>query len=650
MTADPEERAAGIGPSFIHLTAVRICATLLLFAAVLVLFSPAVRFQFLNFDDNEYVTENPIVLHGLSWNGVRWAFTHSHAANWHPLTWLSHMLDCSLFGTSPAGPHAVNVLLHATNTVLLLLVLTSLSGRFWSACAVAAIFGLHPLRVESVAWIAERKDLLCGFFWLATLGAYVRYARRPTPSHYGLVCAFFVLGLLSKPMIVSLPLILLVVDWRPLRRYADSNETAWRTFCRLAAEKAPLFALSAAAAAITLWAQHAGSATKSLADFPLVTRLSNAVWSLVVYPAQFVAPIALSPFYPYPAQPHPWLQVGIALLLVITFTAFAVLKRKSHPYILVGWTWYLVSVFPVLGLIQVGKQAHADRYTYLPLIGIVTVSVWAAYRLVEAKPKLFHATVTLALMALIAFASATAHYLKYWKNSETLFTRALEVNSHNWLAHLNLGMALNASGRAQEALNHFDAAVQILPDYMLAHFNRGAALAQLGRPADAAAAYEKALDLDPAYVPALYNYATLALSTGDQKRAVELYERVTSLQPDHAAAHMNVGIVLASQRKIDAALEHLYRAYRVNPMDRQTRFNLALALSAKGVHDDAAELLESLYKEQPEDVVAAVSLVREFLLLERIVDAKLVLEDIARRDPSNPEVRALVETVRSQSK
>jgi hypothetical protein len=422
---------------------------LVLGAITFAVFGQTLRHEFIDYDDNDYVFNNPVVERGLTLKGIFWAFSF-HAGNWHPLTWLSHMLDCQLYGLHPGGHHLTNVLLHTATAILLFLVLRQLTGALWRSAFVAAVFAIHPLRVESVAWVAERKDVLSGLFFMLTIGAYVRYAQRPgSPARYGLVVLLFALGLMSKPMLVTLPLVLLLLDYWPLQRVESAG--------RLVLEKLPLLALSAAACVATLLAQRTG--IQSTGSFSLLHRLGNALVACMVYLGQMVWPAGLAVLYPFPHNGPPPEEVALAGIVLAGLSAFAWAARRTRPWLLTGWVWYFVMLLPVMGIIQVGRQAHADRYTYLPQIGIYVAVTWlvAEWRLSRAA---FGGLMTGVLAVLMVCAwRQTA----YWQDSETLWTRDLACTTGNDVAQYDLGDALLRKGKAAEALSHYQEALQIEP-------------------------------------------------------------------------------------------------------------------------------------------------------------------------------------------
>ena len=445
-------------------------------------FGQTLRYEFVNFDDGEYVFKNPQVVRGLTIEGIVWAFTHVHAANWHPLTWISHMLDCQFCGLSPGGHHLTNVLLHVATAILLFLVLRQMTGSLWRSAFVAAVFAIHPLRVESVAWVAERKDVLSGLFFMLTIGAYVRYSRAPwSPLRYGLVVVLFALGLMCKPMLVTMPFVLLLLDYWPLKRFATLRG-------RLLLEKLPLLGLGVASCVATLVAQRGAMQPIARISFPL--RLGNAVVSCMDYVRQMFWPSDLAILYPWEAA-----RIGVSnIVLAISVLAGAsavVFFLRRHRYLVTGWLWYLVMLGPVIGIVQVGNQARADRYTYLPQIGLYLLLIWGTVDLFGGwrHRRLFLSSLSVIIVAsLIFFARAQT---SYWQNSEMLWSHALACTTDNVMAEENLGEAVYKQGRTDEAIAHFQRALQIEPNLASAHSSLGAALLKTGRSNEALAHLRK---------------------------------------------------------------------------------------------------------------------------------------------------------------
>ncbi len=512
----------------------RVGAVCLVLAAItFAVFGQTLRHEFVNFDDNVYVYDNPVVARGLTRNGIVWAFTSIHASNWHPLTWLSHMLDCQLYGLHPGGHHLTNVFLHTATVIALFLVLRQMTGAFWRSAFVAAVFAIHPLRVESVAWVAERKDVLSGLFFMLTIGAYVRYARLPwSPVRYGLVLLLFAMGLMCKPMLVTLPLVLLLLDYWPLQRVEP------RKLSGLVMEKLPLLALSAASCVATFLAQHEG--IQSVGSFSPPLRLANALATCMVYLGQMVWPVGLAVFYPYPHNGLPAWELVLAGTLLAVLSAVALWQRRKQPWLLIGWVWYLVMLLPVAGLIQVGRQAHADRYTYLPQIGIyLAVTWWVAEWRVSRVALGGLVTGVLALFMVCAWQQTA-----YWQNSETLWTYTLACTTDNDVAEVSLGLALMQKGRIAAAITCFQQALQIRPDFAEAHDNLGNALLQTGKVDEAIAHCQQALQIKPDDAEACVNLGNAFFQKGRVDEAIAQYQKALHINPALAMAHKNLGAVL----------------------------------------------------------------------------------------------------------
>ena len=572
---EPSRREPGRG------TVVAICA--LLAAATALVYAQTLDHGFVNYDDDHYVTANPHVAHGLDAEGVVWAFTRVYYHNWHPLTWISHMLDVEIHGLDPGGHHLTNVLLHASAAMLLFLALRALTVRTWRSAFVAALFAVHPLHVESVAWISERKDVLSGLFFALTLAAYARYARAPSGARYLLVVAAFALGLASKPTLVALPLLLLVLDAWPLGRLrAGTGEAAVRIGSlvlsrRALLEKVPLLALSLLSCAITIVAQ--GDAVQPLERLPLGPRLANAVVSLVVYLRQTLWPVGLSAFYPHPASRPPW-EVPLAALLLLGLTATALALRRSRPYLLVGWLWYLLLLLPVIGIVQVGAQAHADRYTYLPQIGLCLLATWAAADAFGAR-RLGRAALAGAAAMLLAGSIALANAAAArWRSSEALWTQALASTTGNAVAHANLGVALLESGRVAEAIAQLQQALVVNPRHAEAHNNLGFVAFHLGRNDAAIAELEQALALDPGLVRAHLNLGNALLAAGRVDEAIGAYQRALALEPGYAEAHNNLGSAWLTRGQMREAIAEYEQALASAPEYGDALQNLAWTLAS----------------------------------------------------------------------
>ena len=580
---------------------------LLLIATTLSVFWQVQNHDFVNIDDNKYISDNPHVKNGLTRASFIWAFTTTRAANWHPLTWLSHMLDYQLYGMNPGGHHLTSLLLHVANSVLLFLLLSRMTGALWRSAFVAALFALHPLHVESVVWVSERKDVLSTFFWISTMWMYFRYAKRPDFFRYMLALFAFALGLMAKPMLVTLPCVLLLLDYWPLRRFRP-GETAAITpaakeqgspFFYLLLEKIPFFALSTASSIVTFIAQKSAGAL--MVDvYPVKIRIANALVSYVSYMGKMIWPRGLVVFYLHPGKSLPgWHAVGAGLLLVCLSVAVMRAARR-HPYLAVGWLWYLGTLVPVIGLVQVGLQAMADRYTYVPLIGLFIIVAWGVFDLVKGWR---HQQVALALSAgLLLFGLTTCTWLqvRHWKNSATLFQHALRMNSQNYLAHNNLGAALLQQGKIEEGILHYTKALEIQPNYWLAHSNLGGHLVGQGEMEEAMRHCSEAVRLNPGSPEAHSNLGLALALQGRFEEATTHYFEALRLRPEYAPAHRNLGLALERLGRPQEALTHYAEAVRFKPDFVDAHLNLATLLTEQGDFAAAAEQYQRALEIKPD--------------------------------------------------
>ena len=590
---------------------------LFLFVAVLAVFSQVRNHDFVNYDDNAYVTDNPRVKAGLTLKGVSWAFKASHAANWHPLTWLSHMLDCQLFGLNPKGHHLTNLVFHLLNTLLLFYLLNRMTGARWRSLFVALLFALHPLHVESVVWVAERKDVLSTLFWMLTVWAYLRYVEQPGLMRYVLTILAFALGLMAKPMLVTLPFVLLLLDYWPLRRFqvgpiSGSDPPITQTTpavqkqisqgIRLAWEKAPLFTLAALSSLVTFFVQQRAGAVESMVVFPLKVRFANALVSYVKYMGKMIWPQGLAVFYPHPGNSLPEWQVVGAFLLLTLLSLLAVRTAYRYPYVLVGWLWYLGTLVPAIGLVQVGEQALADRYTYVPLIGLFIIIAWGGPDLIRrwryGPPVLATSTV----IVLLAMFTSTWLQVGHWKNSIDLFEHTIRVTANNYPAHNNLGVALEQQERLQGAIAHYEEALRLKPNYVEAHNNMGHVLGLQGEFQEAIAHYEEALRINPEHARTHFNLGVAAERQGKFQQALAHYEDALRFKPDYVEAHNNMGILRATQGKFQEAIDHYLHALRINPEHARTHYNLGVAAEQQGKLQEAVAYYEQALRIKPDFV------------------------------------------------
>ncbi|MBW1923258.1 MAG: tetratricopeptide repeat protein [Deltaproteobacteria bacterium] len=576
----------------------KLIASLLLLALTLIVFRQVGHHEFINYDDPLLITENRHIAEGLTWDGVRWAFTTHHALNWHPLTWISHMLDVELFRFQPGAHHLSSLILHMANTLLLFLALHRMTGTLWRAGFVAAFFAVHPLHVESVAWAAERKDVLSTFFWMAATLAYARYAERPGGPAYLLVMVLFIMGLLSKPMVVTLPFVFMLLDYWPLRRLNGSHAGSGPIF-RLILEKIPLLALSAASSVVTIWAQRSWGAIIPFDTLPLTARIQNAVLSYATYVAKTLWPSGLAVFYPHPRR-IPWTDVTTAALFLAMISLGVAALRKNRGYLPVGWLWFLGTLVPVIGLIQVGSQAMADRYTYIPLIGIFIIGVWGLYDLtgLALRGRVIPKAVLGA--AVVALAVTASVQVSYWRDSVTLYRHALEMTEQNGVAHYNLGVALERLGDTGRAMEHYREALRINPRNDMALNNLGRVLAGQGRYGDAVSCLKKALVLRPANVRARTNLGVVLSRVGQLREALREHAEAVRLDPRFVTARYNYGLLLGRFERYAEAATQFREAVRLAPQRPIFRYYLGLMCLKTGDSGCARKAVDTLRSQAPD--------------------------------------------------
>ncbi len=574
----------------------------LLFAATVILYSPALKNGFVNYDDPAYVLANAHVLHGLSWDSVKWAITATSEANWHPLTWISHMADVQLFGLTPRGHHAISLLLHAFNGILLFFLLRKATGATLRSAAVAALFAVHPLNVESVAWIAERKTLLSMLFLLLAFLAYDGYARKRSAARYLLVAVLFALGLAAKPMIVTLPILFLLWDYWPLRRTSvDQQSAEHNSLVGLVAEKIPLLALSVFSSWITLDAQRSGGALGSHFLLPWRFRLENAVYSYIAYLGKGMWPSDLAVFYPHPEGSLAVWKVLLAGLLLIAISLLVWLERRRRPYLFVGWFWYLIAMAPMIGIVQVGRQAMADRYAYLPFVGLFIIVAWGGAELFERFQFSPVIRVSIVSAVLVALASVTWLQISYWRNSITLFSHAIHVTKGNGVAEDNLGTALMQMGRPDLARPHFELAAEYMPDLPTPHYNLGVLDQQQGKLQRAKAEYELALRYSSdatEIAQSRSNLGFLLLDGNDLQAAVQQFSAALALVPGKPNSLLGRGMAEYRLHQLDAAIADLSLAAKTAAIPLADYW-LGRSLEDKGETDAAAKAYSIAYQLAP---------------------------------------------------
>lgn len=596
------DRRPGELPRGVHNRSITVGIYLLLAGLSLAVFSQTIRYDFVNFDDDMYVYNAPAIQAGPTLQGIVAAFTSPHARNWHPLTTLSHMLDCRFYGLNAGGHHATNVVLHTIAALLLFRALRQLTGALWKSAIVAALFALHPLHVESVAWVSERKDVLSAVFFFLMLDAYVRYARAASITRYVVVTALFVAALMSKPMLVTAPVVLLALDYWPLRRFDQIASTRKKAkmmqsgnrrpiIQRLILEKVPWLILSAGAGIVTFALQK--RAAGSIPALPFLWRAQNAVVSYVIYAWKTLWPTRLAVFYPHPNDTLAIWQVVLAIAFLLAITCAAIVFRGKRPYLFAGWLWYLVMLAPVIGFVQVGEQGHADRYTYLPSIGLFLIAVWAVGDVAAmGRVRLWRGMATAGTMVIIAVLACTAFaQTSYWRNSETLWTHTLAVTSDNDVAHNNLGYLCVDRGELDKAMSHFEAALKIRSGKLDPHYNLGTAFVEMnfgdalgrkGQPDEAMAHFEQAIKLQPDYAEAYYNRGNVLYVTGRTDEAIADWEKTLQIQPNDADAHTGLGNALLRKGTLKEAVAHYNQAMALAPKDPHSRSNLAWVLATSG--------------------------------------------------------------------
>jgi tetratricopeptide (TPR) repeat protein len=563
-----------------------------LIVIILAVYMQVGNHQFLNFDDEVYVTRNAHITSGITGKNIIWAFTSFDEANWHPITWLSHMTDVRFYGLSPRGHHLTNVAIHTVSSVLLLLLLFRLTGAPWQSSFVAFLFALHPLHVESVAWVAERKDVLSALFWFLTLLFYAEYVARRKPALYILALFSFVLGLMSKPMLVTLPVVMLLMDFWPLGRYQHAQRQGLRQYfgraTALVKEKIPFFLCSFTSGMVTIYAQHESGAVQGLNVLSYRFRIENALIAYVKYIAKTFWPRDLAAFYPYPLSIPLW-QVICSLLLLFLLSVVAVRMRQRHPYLAVGWFWFLVTLVPVSGLLQVGSQSMADRYSYIPLVGLFIVAAWGGAELAKGLQHRQGILALLAGAAITASALLTWQQLGYWRDSISLYQHTLQVTTGNYVIHNHLGLALADKGELESAIQEYQKALLISPKFMEAHYNLGNALVSKGNPDAAIREYREALQISPDNPGLHYNLGNALDSKGEPDAAIREYRKALRINPNYTGALNNLGIDLAGKGDLDAAIREFLEVLRISPDDTGARNNLAIALARKKMHDEAGK-------------------------------------------------------------
>jgi Flp pilus assembly protein TadD len=615
-----------------------VCA--LLVAATWAIYGQVRGFKLVDFDDLTYVADNPHVTGGLTAGNIAWAFTHAYEGYWSPLTWLSYMTDTSLFGGRPGAYHLTNVALHAASACLLFLVLFRMTRHLWRSAIVAGLFAMHPLHVESVAWVAERKDVLSGFFWFVTLWTYVRYVERPAWGRYALVVVAFACGLMAKPIVVTLPLVLLLVDVWPLERLTRRARKGPVPLRALVLEKVPLAALSIAVGLVTIATQRQAGALAAVDQIPIATRVANAFVSTGVYLVKMAWPSGLAAIYPYP-RAAPWGQAALAAIVVAVISLVVLRARRRAPYLAVGWLWYLITLLPVLGLIQAGPQAMADRYTYLSMVGIAIMAAWGVADVVARRPSITRALGVPICLALALCGALAWRQVQYWRDGETLFRRALSVTSGNYVAYTGLGTVLRSEGRLNEAIVAYGKAIQMAHGFHEAYEGLGQALLAAGRPQDAVTALAEAVRLAPGDADSTLNLGSALSQAGRLDEAAAAYREAIRLAPDvQAPGHSGLALVLARQGRLEESLREFGEAIRIDPEYADARYNLAMVLAGNGRADEALPHFREAVHLNPASADFHIQLGNTLAMAGQLDEAIVELRTGVRLRPDDPDVRS----------
>ncbi len=596
----PSTRAGHADNYFSEYQDLFIC--ILVAVAVLVAYWPVQHYGLISLDDIDYISGNPYVKAGLTWGSLSWALQDVHTGYWHPLTWVSHMLDYQFFGSRVGGHHWTSVIFHIANSILLYIVMKRMSGAVWKSALVAALFAVHPLNVESVAWISERKNVLCTFFWFAGMWSYTYYLERPTRYRYFLILMAFSLGLMSKPMIVTFPFTLLLLDYWPLGRL-----TGWKMFPRLVFEKIPLFILAAVVGIATFLSSFRGDVTISIDKLPLPDRMANAVVSYAKYLWMMFWPENLAVFYPY-SKKFGALPIIGAVLLLFVLSSLAVLGIRKYRYALTGWLWYLGTLVPVIGLIQVGKQAMADRYAYIPMIGLFIIIAWGIPDLLRGLPRrkiIFAISSGAVIVGLMICSVVQVHY---WQNSVTLFEHALRVTGMNSRAHYNLGISLTGLGKYEEAIYQFKYAISLEPEYAGPYSYMGVALAGQGKTDEAIIYYHEALKIKEDDETTHNNLGVALAGKGKFDEAILHFQEALRIRPDYVYANRNMGGALAGLGKMEEAIGYYEKALKIDSDNAVTHNNLGLALASVGRTEEAMGHFQEALKINPSYAAAANNL------------------------------------------
>ncbi len=598
MTSTKEKKFADIGPD------IKFC--LILVIATFAVYGQVINYDFISFDDMAYVVENPHVRTGLTSKNILWAFTSVHAGNWHPLTWLSHQTDVTLYGMNPGLHHLNNVIFHIANTLLVFLLFRKMGGSISQSGFAAALFALHPLHVESVAWVSERKDVLSTLFWLLTMTSYFRYVRYPGIRNYLTMLLCFMLGLMSKPMVITLPFVLLLMDYWPLRRVCTKplKSLLW--------EKIPLFMLAAISLMITFFAQKEGGAVVSWEAYSLGTRAANALISYFSYIEKMFCPSSMAIYYPYPPF-IPWWKTAGAGVLLISVSLMTVLNVRQYPYLTVGWFWYLGTLVPVIGLIQVGTQAMADRYFYIPSVGLLIMMVWGIPEFFRTSTRGQKILSVIAATYLLILMPITWIQVRYWTDSLALFTHAIDVTENNAMAYMNMGVASSHQGKKAEAVKYYTEALRLAPGQVEILNKLALVLKDLGKTNEAIQRLSEALRLKPDDIETLNNLGVVLKDSGKIDEAIRYFSEALQLKPGDVGTLNNIGLALADMGKTEEAIRKLSEALQSDPEDARTHNNMGIILAKQGKTDAAIRCFSEAQKFRPDYADAYYNMGNVFL-------------------------------------
>ncbi|MEE8349746.1 MAG: tetratricopeptide repeat protein [Acidobacteriota bacterium] len=607
-------------------------ALILLLLATFWVYLPVKDSEFIDLDDNVYVTENPWIQQGLNGQSISWAMTSFREGVWNPMTWISFMLDYQIFGLNPAGYHLTNLLLHLASVLLLLRVLHRMTGAFWPSLMVAALFALHPLNVESVAWVTERKNVLSTLFWMLSLWAYLEYLRKPIGLHYVGMMGFLILGLMSKQMLVTLPCVLILLDYWPLKRLGDNWMEFQQRLPRLLLEKLPLFGVVVGAGLLTLTAAHSDGALPGLERLSLGARLTNTPLAYALYLKQLVWPLDLAIFYPH--QGNTLSPLFALMIVVLVGISIGVWWGRQSRYLVVGWLWYLGTLVPVIGLIQVGGQSMADRHTYIPAIGIFIMLIWGA---AELRQTLRLRTLWLApasLCLILSLMVLTRHQVSHWRNSITLFEHAVSITDDNYLVHNNLGTALLERGQVEAAIENFSRVLEIRPDSDRGLYNMALALRAQGRIEEAAQHLARALQSNPRMAEAYNNLGIILITQDRPKDAITLFQEAIEIDPLMEQAHSNMGTAFISLGDVDKALVSFLKAAELNPYKAKTYNNLGAVMDLQGQSETALDYYQRALKLDPNSALTYTNMGKTHMDLGNLDNAAVHFTDAIKIQPN----------------